>query len=150
VQQPALPRSERRRDPRQPKSFAFWLRAEGGGDPVSAWMLNMSTGGAAFLTPAGQAPAVGTRITFLEMPTGDRIVREDAAPLPSAARVLRHEDGGGVTCKVAVRFESGARARRPGRTCRAARNACTGVRYALVPPPVPASELPVVVPLPSP
>ena len=66
----------------------------------------MSAGGAAFLTAAADAPPVGARIALVEMHTHDRLVREGAGPLPPFARVLRHDTPGGVTRRVAVRFES--------------------------------------------
>ncbi len=98
--------TERRKDPRFPRAFAFWFRHEGRPQRISAWMLNVSAGGAAFLTPADQVPPVGQRIELIEMPTTDPMVREDAGTLPRAARVLRHDPGDGPTRKVAVRFES--------------------------------------------
>lgn len=99
---------ERRRDPRHPKAFAFWVRTRPAERRVGAWMLDLSAGGAAFLTESADAPAVGQRIELVEMQSRDRIVREDAGPLPMFARVLRHDDASGVTCRVAVRFEADA------------------------------------------
>lgn len=69
-------------------------------------MIDTSRGGASFLTAYADAPPLGTRLRFVEMPTCDRLVREDAACLPRYGRVLRREDGEGVTARVAVRFES--------------------------------------------
>ncbi len=96
---------ERRAFPRQPKAFAFWFRPAGGGQRTSAWMQDVSSGGAAFLTAADQAPAVDELLTFAEMPITDRTVRDDAMPLPARGRVVRQEQDGGVTRRVAVRFE---------------------------------------------
>jgi hypothetical protein len=73
-------------------------------------MLDISTKGAAFLTPAAEVPALGTRIELLEMQSPDPLVREDAGPLPRCARVLRHDEAQGITRRVAVRFETDARA----------------------------------------
>jgi hypothetical protein len=107
-----VPPVERRCHPRQPKAFAFWFAAADPARRCSGWMLNTSEGGAAFLTARGQAPRVGERIALAEMVACDRVVREDDGPLPPFARVLRHDDTEGITCRVAVRFETDARARR--------------------------------------
>ncbi len=72
-------------------------------------MLDISTKGAAFLTPAAEVPAVGMRIELIEMQSPDPLVREDAGPLPRYARVLRHDDAQGITRRVAVRFETDSR-----------------------------------------
>lgn len=106
MQQPAAAWTERRTDPRRPQAFAFWIRPAQGRSRTSAWMLNISAGGAAFLSPAANAPPVGQRIALAEMQTQDRLVREEAAPLPMFARVLRHDDSGGVTQRLAIRFEA--------------------------------------------
>lgn len=68
-------------------------------------MLDMSEGGAAFLTPAEDAPPVGARVQLLEMLTHDPFVRERACPLPPFARVVRHDAPRGATVRVAVQFE---------------------------------------------
>ena len=99
---------ERRCEPRYPKAFAFWIRPAGKLRRTSAWMLDISTQGAAFLTPAAEVPAVGMRLELLEMQSPDPLVREDAGPLPRFARVLRHDDAQGITRRVAVRFETDA------------------------------------------
>ncbi len=96
---------ERRREPRQPKAFAFWI-CRPDGRRHSAWMLDMAPSGAAFLVAADEAPPVGERIEFVEMQTTDRLVRDDAAPLPRGGRVLRHDPGDGLTRRVAVRLEA--------------------------------------------
>lgn len=70
----------------------------------------MSTRGAAFLTATDEAPLVGARIEFIEMQTPDRMVREDAGPLPRFARVLRHDGASGLTRRIAVQFEADTRA----------------------------------------
>ncbi|MCK4343586.1 MAG: PilZ domain-containing protein [Phycisphaerae bacterium] len=98
--------AERRRDPRQPQAFAFWIRPVSSPNRVSAWMLDVAAGGAAFLTAIDEAPPVGERVELLEMHTTDRMVREGAAPLPPFARVVRHDDSDGITRRVAVRFEA--------------------------------------------
>jgi hypothetical protein len=77
---------------------------------TSAWMLDMSTRGAAFLTATAAAPSVETRIELIEMQTPDRMVREDAGPLPRFARVVRHDDASGLTRRIAVQFEADTRA----------------------------------------
>ncbi len=99
---------ERRRDPRQPRAFAFWIRRDHNPQRHSAWMLDASAGGAAFLTGANAAPQVGDRLELSEMQTCDRLVREDAQTLPKYARVVRLDDRPGVTRQVAVRFEADA------------------------------------------
>ncbi len=104
--QPAHSEPERRRDHREPKAFALWLRSERNVRCVSAWMLDLSAGGAALLTPFEKAPPIGDRIQLLEMPTHDPLVRDGAPPLPMFARVLRHDDSRGLTRRIAVRFEA--------------------------------------------
>jgi hypothetical protein len=130
---------ERRSEPRYPKAFAFWVRPLGTMQRTSAWMLDMSTRGAAFLTATDEAPLVGARIEFIEMQTPDRMVREDAGPLPRFARVLRHDGASGLTRRVAVQFEADARAEHDVRQRRVATMMCPrghGVP-PLVPPNVP-------------
>jgi hypothetical protein len=99
---------ERRDHPRQTKAFSFWIRPFGTRHRASAWMENVSDGGAAFLIEPEQAPQVGQRIELIEMTTRDRTVREDACPLPMYAVVVRRQDQEGATARVAVRFEVGA------------------------------------------
>lgn len=65
----------------------------------------MSEGGAAFLTPAEDAPPVGARVQLLEMLSHDPFVRERACQLPPFARVVRHDAPRGATVRVAVQFE---------------------------------------------
>ncbi len=125
--------SERRRDVRRPRAFAFWLRPEHAARRASGWMLDVSAGGAAFLTAAGEAPPVGVRVELTEMPTADRVVREDAQPLPRFARVLRHDEPLGVTRRVAVRFEADVES--DEQTCRA--RTVRRARTIAIPPPVP-------------
>lgn len=97
---------ERRDDPRQSAAFAFWFQPTDGETRSSAWMLNHSAGGAAFLTAAPEAPLVGERIRLSEMHSPDRLVREENPPLPAYARVIRRHDEDGVTRRVAIRFEA--------------------------------------------
>lgn len=111
---------DRRHDQRQPKAFALWLSPEGSHHRISAWMLDVSAGGASLLTAAEQAPPIGHRVGLLEMHTGDRMVREDGLPLPTSARVVRHDDAEGVTCRVAVRFEADEQVRTGARCGRMA------------------------------
>lgn len=101
---------DRRKDPRHPAAFAFWIRNPRNDHRTSAWMLDISAGGAAFLTPAEETPPVGRRLELSEMSTIDRLVRDDAGPLPRYARVVRHDSSRGVTQRVAVRFEVDVRA----------------------------------------
>lgn len=135
MQQLHSTRSERRRDVRQVKAFAFWIEPEYSGRRISAWMLDVSAGGAAFLTAAEEAPLVGTRLALAEMHTHDRFVREGASPLPAFARVLRHDDGQGLTRRVAVRFETEARAVLKARVRRRATAVCPRGPLMWPPPP---------------
>ena len=132
----ALPR-ERRREPRQAKAFAFWIRRRNG-ERSSAWMLDMATSGAAFLVPADQLPAVGERLELLEMPIADPLVREDAGPLPRAAVVLRLDPGDGPTRRVAARFECPVGASDNTPRERVTSIARPPIRTRRPPPPVPA------------
>jgi hypothetical protein len=102
--QPASPLRERRIDVRRPAAFPFWITSVGG-TTASAWMLNLSDGGAAFLVARNQAPQVGERLVLAEMFCRDSTVQAATPPLPPRARVLRIEDDEGTTRRVAVRFE---------------------------------------------
>lgn len=138
---------ERRSEPRYPKAFAFWIRPLGALQRTSAWMLDLSTRGAAFLAPAAEVPAVGARIELIEMLSPDRLVREGAGPLPPFARVLRHDDAQGVTRRVAVRFETDARAATDVRQQRTATMMCPQLPGA--PPFVPPAISPPAKPRPG-
>lgn len=120
MRQRPLSGRDRRSEPRQPKAFALWVQRVGHADRTSAWMLDVSVGGAAFLVPRAEAPAVGELVEFSEMPTTDPFVREGALPLPTLARVLRHDTGEGLTRRVAVRFEADLPARLAGNRHRVA------------------------------
>jgi hypothetical protein len=102
--QPQSLSCERRRDVRRPAAFPFWIR-RADGTAVSAWMLNMSLNGAAFLIAQEQAPRVGERLICADMASRDHQVQTATPPLPPRARVLRVEDDDGTTRRVAVRFE---------------------------------------------
>ena len=141
MRQPAYPGRDRRSDPRQPMAFAFWIRPVGSAARHSAWLLDVSAGGAACLVPADQVPAVGRRVEFVEMPTIDPLVRAGTLLLPAFARVLRHDEQEGLTRRVAVRFETDAQAPLDTRRDRAALARRPRVRAALpAPPPVPAAK----------
>lgn len=127
--------TERRRDPRIPKAFALWLRPLPGTDRLSAWMLDMSAGGAAMLTSAQKAPLVGQRVELSEMVTPDRIVREGAAPLPRYARVIRHDDSAGELRRIAVRFEADQPAVARARERHTMTAVCPRPPVAMPPPP---------------
>ncbi len=128
---------ERRREPRQPRAFALWVRRVGHADRTRAWMVDTSTGGAAFLVPADQAPAVGELVEFSEMPTTDPFVREGALPLPRVGRVLRLDAPDGLTRRVAVRIEADAAAKLDATWTRAIAACRTQSRgLPLIPPPM--------------
>ncbi|TWT44683.1 hypothetical protein RAS1_10980 [Phycisphaerae bacterium RAS1] len=132
---PALKVAERRRDKRTPAAFGFWYQAGADAERRSAWMLNTSVGGAAFLTAAETAPAVEDLLLLTEMHTNDDLVREHAGGLPRAARVLRIEAGEGLTRRIAVRFETAAEA---GLTSTQTRIEPRTLPQSLVPPIPPA------------
>jgi hypothetical protein len=98
---------ERRGETRRPAAFGLWFRLPGREQPAAAWMLNLSTRGAAFLAAAEDAPDVGERLELGEMHSANRSVREAAAGLPSHARVLRVDDPDTPTRRIAVQFETG-------------------------------------------
>lgn len=129
---------ERRREPRWPKAFSFWIRPEGTDEKISAWMLDMSKGGAAFLVAPEQAPPVRTRLELLEMLTADPTVRADSPALPPFARVLRHDEGDGITTRVAVQFEADEASRLLELIGRRAKAFRLKAAIAPTPPPVPA------------
>lgn len=137
MRQPEPSPVERRREPRAPKAFAFWFRAECSATRTSAWMLDVSTEGAAILTAAAEVPPVGQRVELLEMPARDRLVREDSAPPARFARVLRHDDVEGLTRRVALKFESDVRTPRTQPDQRLASASLDRSRVAPPPPPTP-------------
>lgn len=98
---------ERRRDPRLPQAFAFWIRRPVAEGRTSAWMLDMSAGGAAFLVGAEDAPLPGERVELTEMLAYDQDVREAPPAFPQFARVVRVDPTAGITRKVAIQFEAG-------------------------------------------
>lgn len=67
-------------------------------------MVNLSHGGAAFLCPAADAPAIGEYVELTEMFSSDAQVRAEAPGLPHAAEILRIDSREGATHQVAVRF----------------------------------------------
>jgi hypothetical protein len=136
LEQPSPSAAERRHDRRQSKAFAFWVRPEGESQRISAWMLDIGIGGAAFLTASEQAPPVGQRLELYEMLTRDRLVREDAAPLPPFARVIRHDPSEGVTRRIAVRFEADAKQPTDANETRIMTAAAHEPQYIPLPPPV--------------
>jgi c-di-GMP-binding flagellar brake protein YcgR len=144
VRQPDEHFTERRRDPRQTKAFAFWIRPAGTQQRISAWMLDISAGGAAFLTAAAETPPVGQRLELVEMQTMDRMVREDAQPLPAYARVLRHDPVEGETRRVAVRFETDQQA--PLARCERQTVVVSRSRPRMAPPPPPIAIPPLRMP----
>ncbi|MBU0637593.1 MAG: hypothetical protein KKB50_01915 [Planctomycetes bacterium] len=97
---------EQRRDARRPAAFSFWFRKTHDSRHNSAWMLNTSLAGAAFLTVAGDAPEVGDHLALAAMHSANRLVREKTPALPPYARVVRVDDSQGATRRVAVQFES--------------------------------------------
>lgn len=131
---------ERRRERRWPAAFAFWFQPDATDERTSAWMLNISSQGAAFLTAAAEAPVVGQRLRLLEMLAHDRVVRQAHGLLSRFARVLRIDDTEGVTRRVAVRFEadvSAALRHDEWRHCATSRSD-HGRGAGAVPPPLPA------------
>lgn len=141
-------RVERRREPRAPRAFAFWVRPVGSHNRVSAWMLDVSTRGAAFLTAAEEAPRVGERIELEEMLTTDRMVREGADALPGHARVVRHDPSEGITQRVAVQFEADAQEPLGGGREKLVAASLPLARAAAVPPPLPLAPSRIVLPCP--
>ena len=108
-------------------------------------MLNTSSRGAAFLASAEDAPGVGERLALVEMLSRDRLVRDEKPAMPRFARVLRVDDGGDITRKVAVRFEADSEAELP--FCRTGRfvASCPGQPVSPMVPPALLSgrELPI-------
>ena len=97
---------DRRSEPRVPAAFSFWYQRGSRSRRHGAWMVDICGHGAAFLVPTNAAPHLGERLTFSEMYSPSRIVREGAVSLPHSARVVRVEPSNGPTCKVAARFEA--------------------------------------------
>lgn len=95
---------DRRRHPRRPAAYTFWVQRTDVRTRSGAWMLDISSSGAAFLATSEHAPRVGERLELAEMHSADRFVRDGALPLPPVARVVRVDESAGVTRRVAVRF----------------------------------------------
>jgi len=132
---------DRRAEPRRPAAFAFWFAPAGGGRRASAWMLNYSTRGAAFLTAAQNTPRVGDRIRLTEMYADDPLIRQEHLPLPQFARVLRcEEEEGGATRRVAVRFETDVQAELGHLHSSEFAAACRDKRPLPIPPPMPSKH----------
>ena len=140
VPQPLDQYYERRDDPRQSAAFAFWFQPMKDGTRSSAWMLNHSTGGAAFLTTTQEAPTVGERIRLSEMHSPDRLVCEGNPPLPAYARVIRRHDEDGTTRRVAIRFEVDMSAELASVQCSHFAAACGDRHITAIPPPIPTEE----------
>jgi hypothetical protein len=147
VGQPTQPLVERRRDPRRPKAFSLWLRPRGSYQRISAWMLDVSAGGAALLTPADRVPPLGVRVELSEMHTTDPLVRAGAGPLPRFARVIRHDGGGGLTRRMAVQFEAQAEDGLVGHSRQVALASQPRAQTLPMPPPVAASNSGIVLPV---
>jgi hypothetical protein len=105
MSQPSMIQPERRSEPRRPAAFGFWFQRPQT-DRAAAWMLNLSARGAAFLAAADDVPRVGEQLKLAEMHSAKRSVREAAEALPAFARVLRVDDPGAPTRRVAVRLEA--------------------------------------------
>ena len=104
--QPSRFAEDRRRHPRRPAAYTFWVQRTEVRARLGAWMLDISSSGAAFLATNENAPRVGERLELAEMYSADRFVREGALPLPPVARVVRVDESAGVTRRIAVRFVS--------------------------------------------
>lgn len=100
---------ERRVDPRFPVGFSIWV-TDATGTHTSAWVLNLSIGGAALLMFRESAPRSGDAVELSPMPDEYQLVYDELPSIARFARVLRIEDADGPTCRVAVRFESNATA----------------------------------------
>lgn len=136
---PQLPISsgDRRREPRRPAAFAFWFAPHERRPRTSGWMLNISSGGAAFLVGAGKAPPPGKRIALAEMFCGDAAIREQSQPLPPFGRVVRVDDQeDGLTQRVALRFEHPASTTSDSAAPHALAAACAAVISTFPPPPL--------------
>lgn len=145
--QPTQPLVERRRDPRQPKAFSLWLRPRGSYQRISAWMLDVSAGGAALLTSADRVPPLGVRVELSEMHTTDPLVRAGAGPLPRFARVIRHDGEDGLTRRIAVQFEAQAEDGLAGRARQAALASQPRAQALPMSPPVAVSNSGIVLPV---
>ena len=141
------PLVDRRRDPRQPKAFSLWLRPRGSYQRISAWMLDVSAGGAAMLPPADSVPPLGVRVELSEMHTTDPLVRAGAGPLPRFARVIRHDRAEGLTRRIAVQFEAQAEDGLAGHNQQAALASQPRAQTLPTPPPVAAANSGIVLPV---
>lgn len=97
--------NERRQDTRHPASFAFWYQRPEAELPCAAFMLNVSTGGGAFLASSAELPSVGERLELAEMYSAGHLPG-NMPGLPRHARVIRVDDPDGELRRVAVRFEA--------------------------------------------
>ncbi|MCG3127629.1 MAG: hypothetical protein CHACPFDD_02496 [Phycisphaerae bacterium] len=103
---------ERRSEARWPTAFAFWFQRPNSRERCSAWMVDVSRGGAAFLVSPEIAPPVGETLRLFEMYLPDEVVAGATPELPRQARVLRVEGSPDAAIqRVAVRFEHAVNAR---------------------------------------
>lgn len=95
---------ERRGTNRKPAAFTLQYHRAGEEKWRGGWTVDMSSGGAAFLTADESAPAIDEEVEILaQQPLVAASVK---APTPLLGRVTRVEDQNGVTRKVAVTFRN--------------------------------------------
>jgi len=100
----SIQKQERRTSPRYAAGFVIWVTRPDMGRN-SAWMLNVSAGGAAFRTLPQHAPQPGESIELATMPDDSEMDYAELPRIARYARVLRVEDAA-ATCRVAVRYEA--------------------------------------------
>jgi hypothetical protein len=107
--QPRQRLAQRRTNVEELGTFTFSYRRVHTARQVSAWMLNRSTHEAAFLTTAGDAPAVGERLELAAAEGGGLVAANrtqvGGSQRPRFGRVVRLGELQGTTRRVAIRFE---------------------------------------------
>ena len=95
---------ERRRDPRTQAFLPIAVRSDGASEDMSAHLLDLSTGGAAVLTTAYDAPALGQYVDLcFEMPPNDEDGEERVSRRETGMVVNIRQPERGVT-RLGIRF----------------------------------------------
>lgn len=97
---------ERRRHKRYSAAAAYWVTRTHDGQRLSAWMTDLSDGGAACLVTAGRGLRLNDCVVLSGIYTADAEVAESTPAVPRMARVVRIDETRSRICQVGLRFET--------------------------------------------
>ncbi len=97
---------ERRRHKRYSAAAAYWITRTQDGRRQSAWMTDLSDGGAACLVTAGRGLRTGDCVVLSGIYTADAEVAESTPAVPHIARVVRIDEPQSRICQIGLRFET--------------------------------------------